>query len=101
MAVPQRTGLRNVLENLDGGWTSVGWEALVRADPDIIVLVDSPWSPAAAKRQILETHPATSALTAVRQQHFVVVPFAATEIGVRNVEAVQTLNDQLAKIESS
>ena len=97
----ERTGLRNVLENLDGGWTSVGWEALVRADPDIIVLVDSPWSPAAAKRHTLETHPATSTLTAVRQQHYVIVPFAATEIGVRNVEAVQTLNDQLAKIESS
>ena len=82
-------GLTNVFAGVHDTWTSVGWEKVVAADPDVIVLVDATWNTAASKITALEQNPATAQLTAVKQHRYVVVPFAATEAGVRNVEAVQ------------
>ena len=84
-------GLTNVFASVHDTWTSVGWEKVVAADPDVIVLVDATWNTAASKITALEQNPATAQLTAVKQHSYVVVPFAATEAGVRNVEAVKTI----------
>ncbi len=84
-------GLTNVFAGVHDTWTSVGWEKVVAANPDVIVLVDATWNTAASKIAALEQNPATAQLTAVKQHRYVVVPFAATEAGVRNVEAVQTV----------
>lgn len=84
-------GLTNVFADVHDTWTSVGWEKVVAANPDVIVLVDATWNTAASKITALEQNPATAQLAAVKQHRYVVVPFAATEAGVRNVEAVQTV----------
>jgi iron complex transport system substrate-binding protein len=76
----------------------MGWEAIVAADPDVIVLVDAPWNTAAAKIAHLEENPATAALPAVQQQRYVIVDFPSTEAGVRNVDAVASVVDQLASL---
>ena len=87
-------GLDNVFADVHDSWTSVGWEDVVARDPDVIVLVDAQWSSAEKKIGILEENPATAQLTAVREHRYLVVPFAATEAGVRNVEAVTSLVEQ-------
>ncbi|WP_129336750.1 putative F420-0 ABC transporter substrate-binding protein [Cellulomonas endophytica] len=91
-------GLENVVGDVRETWTSVGWEAVVAADPDVLVLVDATWNTAESKIERLESDPATSQLTAVRERRYVVVPFAASEGGVRNVEAARTVADGLADL---
>ena len=91
-------GLTNIFADVHDTWTSAGWEQVVAADPDVIVLVDAAWNTADKKIGMLEANPATSQLTAVREKRYLVVPFAAGEAGVRNADAVQSLSDQLAEL---
>ncbi|WP_297082455.1 putative F420-0 ABC transporter substrate-binding protein [uncultured Demequina sp.] len=91
-------GLSNIVGDVEDTWTSVSWEAVAAEDPDVIVLVDAAWNTAENKIEVLQDNPATAQLSAVRQGRYVVVPFAASEAGVRSVSAVADIVDQLAGI---
>ncbi|WP_307844818.1 putative F420-0 ABC transporter substrate-binding protein [Actinotalea solisilvae] len=92
-------GLTNIAAGVEDTWASFSWEQVAQDDPDVIVLVDSAWNSADKKRELLATSPATANLTAVREERYLVVPFAASEAGVRNVEAAASLAEQLAALE--
>ncbi|HEX5334158.1 MAG TPA: putative F420-0 ABC transporter substrate-binding protein [Cellulomonas sp.] len=94
-------GITNIFEGVHDTWTPVGWEQVVAADPDVIVLVDATWNTAAKKIDLLEQNPATSQLTAVREHRYLKVPFPSTEAGVRNVDAAVSLSEQLAALNSA
>lgn len=96
--IMDEAGLTNVAAELAGGWGPYSWEAAAAADPEVIVLVDSSWNSAEKKKETLAANPVTAAMSAVQEERYLVVPFAATEGGVRNVEAVQTLVTQLAEL---
>ena len=91
-------GLENIAGDVHDTWTSFGWEQVVEDDPDVIVLVDAAWNTAENKIEVLESNPATARLTAVQQGRYLTVPFAASEAGVRNVDAVRDLADQLRQL---
>lgn len=93
-------GLTNAFADVHDTWTSVGWEQVVAADPDVLVLVDAAWNPAEKKKEYLAAHPAASQLTAVREQRYVVVPFAATEAGVRNAQAASDVADAVRALDA-
>lgn len=93
--VMDAVGITNIAGNVPMAWSPMSWEAVVDADPDVIILVDSSWGSVSKKIAQLEGHPATSSLTAVRTQRYLVVPFPAGEAGVRSVEAVETIHEQL------
>nr|WP_125775386.1 putative F420-0 ABC transporter substrate-binding protein [Antribacter gilvus] len=88
-------GLENVAADVHDTWTSYSWEKAVEADPDVIVLVDAAWNTADSKIERLEGNPATAEMTAVREGRYLVLPFPASEAGVRNVDAVVDLAAQL------
>ena len=92
-------GLHNIVGDVDEGWISASWEAVVDANPDIIVLVDSAWNSANQKRKLLGENPITSQLDAVRHERYLVVPFPASEAGVRNVPATLDMAAQLSKLD--
>ncbi|MGV3576081.1 MAG: putative F420-0 ABC transporter substrate-binding protein [Devosia sp.] len=89
-------GLTNIFANVDEGWTAASWEAVVDANPDVIVLVDAAWNSAEAKKKLLAENPITSKLDAVVNQRYLVVPFPASEAGIRNVPATVDMAGQLA-----
>ena len=91
-------GLTNIFADVHDSWTSVGWESIVEADPNVIVLVDATWNTAASKIASLESNPATTGLSAVQNKRYIVLPFAATEAGTRNVEAAASVVDQLNEL---
>ncbi|WNM27062.1 putative F420-0 ABC transporter substrate-binding protein [Demequina capsici] len=91
-------GLTNVVDVHDT-WTSVTWESVVAADPDVIVLVDASWNTADSKIAALEANTATASLSAVQNHRYVIVPFAAGEAGVRNAAAVLSIVDQLSQLQ--
>jgi iron complex transport system substrate-binding protein len=92
-------GVENVAADVADTWTTLGWEAIVDANPDVIVLVDASWNTAASKITLLESSPATSGLSAVRAGNYLTIPFAAGEAGVRNVDATADLAAQLAELD--
>lgn len=87
-------GLENVYGGVEDTWTSGSWEKVLEADPDLIVLVDASWNTAESKKELLASGPA-AALPAVAEERYLTVRFPAGEAGVANVEAVETLADQL------
>nr|WP_246854410.1 putative F420-0 ABC transporter substrate-binding protein [Naasia sp. SYSU D00057] len=92
-------GLDNIAGDVEDTWTSIGWESVVAADPDVIVLVDASWNSAQKKRDLLAADPALSGLTAVQNERYLVVPFAASEAGVRSADAAADLAAQLAELD--
>jgi iron complex transport system substrate-binding protein len=91
----EAAGLTNIFADVQDSWTSAGWESVVAANPDVIVLVDATWNTAEAKIAALKANAATAGLDAVQDDRFIVLPFAATEGGIRNVEAAGSVIDQL------
>ncbi len=91
-------GLTNIASEIDDSWGPFGWEQVAAADPDIIVLVDSEWNSAEKKIGILEDGPLTSQLTAVKNEAYVIVPFPATEAGVRTATATADVATQVTAI---
>ncbi|QDZ10217.1 putative F420-0 ABC transporter substrate-binding protein [Devosia ginsengisoli] len=91
-------GLENIMADVDDGWVSASWEAVVDANPDVIVLVDATWNSAEQKKKLLAENPITSQLDAVIHQRYLVVPFPASEAGVRNVGATADMAAQLAAL---
>lgn len=97
--VMKAVGLTNIAAEVPMTWSSLSWEAVIAADPDVIVVVDSAWGPAQMKIDKFESDPAISSLTAVKNHRYLIVPFPAGEAGVRSVEAVETLSAQLAELD--
>ena len=95
----EQLGLTNIAADVDDTWTSLSWEAIVDADPDVIVLVDASWNTADSKIAALQANPATAALGAVQNSRYLTIPFAAGEAGVRNVPATADLATQLATLD--
>lgn len=92
-------GLTNIFQDVHDTWTSVGWESIIAANPSVIVLVDATWNTAADKIAHLESNAATQGLDAVVNKRYIVLPFASTEAGIRNVEAAGSIIDQLAALD--
>lgn len=91
-------GLENVFADVQDTWTSTSWELVADANPDVLVLVDSSWNTAESKIAQLKANPVTATIDAVKYDRFLIVDFPATEAGIRNVEAVADLVDDLAKL---
>ncbi len=96
--IMESLGLTNIFADIDEGWTSASWEAIVDANPDVIVLVDAAWNSAAQKKTLLAENPITRELDAVKHQRYLVIPFPASEAGVRNAAAVADMAAQLSGI---
>ena len=92
-------GLTNIAGDLGEAWAPFNWEAVVEANPDVIVLVDSAWNSAQKKVGILQANPATARLDAVVNERYLVIPFAAGEAGVRTIPAIIDLRQQLRAVE--
>ncbi|KQR50869.1 iron transporter [Leifsonia sp. Leaf336] len=96
--IMRTVGLTNVAADIKDTWATMSWEAVAASDPDVIVLIDASWNTAEQKIRALQDNPATSGLRAVRDQRFVVVPFAASQAGVRTAPETIELSDALAAL---
>ncbi|CAB1241024.1 ABC transporter substrate-binding protein [Ruminococcaceae bacterium BL-6] len=85
----RRAGGVNVFENLDKTWNTVSWEAVVQADPDVIIINDYGETPLAEKIRQLKTNPALSGLKAVRDEKFISVKLPELFAGARVADTVE------------
>lgn len=90
-------GARNATEDVQDTWTTVSWERVATADPDLIVFVDYPDQSVEDKIAVLRSNPASRNLTAVRENRFVNLPYAMWVSSPLNIDAAETLRWVLEK----
>ncbi|MGI5220329.1 ABC transporter substrate-binding protein [Nocardia sp. CA-290969] len=94
----REAGGSNIFDDLNDSWTSASWEAAAQRDPQAIVIVDYGAGPAntvAAKIEQLRRHPLMAGTTAVRENNFLALPYAALVEGPRNPQAVLSVAEFL------
>lgn len=95
-AAPQdiigKAGGENIFGDLDDSWTTVGWEAVVDRDPDVILINDYADGEATTpdeKRAFLESYPPLKDVSAIKAKRFFVLPYAALVESPRNPAAIE------------
>ena len=85
-----QAGGANVFAELKGFTQQIGWEEIVKADPDVIVVLDA--DDAAAKKSELFSNPIAATLRAVKLGRIIVVPIHSVSTpDLHNAEAVAAL----------
>lgn len=96
-AIIKAAGGTNVMGGVEASWTQVGWESVVQADPQVIVIVDYGDQSATQKERFLRSDPALQSIRAVRDNRFVVLPYSSMTPGVQNLDAIEKLADQFER----
>ncbi|MEV5543682.1 ABC transporter substrate-binding protein [Saccharopolyspora shandongensis] len=91
-------GGRNVLADVGKGWTTVGWESVVAAKPEVIVIIDYAGQSAAEKQAFLESLPAMRSVPAVQQKRYFVLSYGDAVSGPRNVKGAEDFAAYLRSI---
>ncbi|QFU92639.1 ABC transporter substrate-binding protein [Amycolatopsis sp. YIM 10] len=82
-------GGRNIFDGVDARWTKVGWEAVVDAQPEVVVILDYGDKPAQEKINFLKSSPATAQLPAVVNDKFYVLDYNEGISGPRNINGLE------------
>ena len=90
-ALIKAAGGRNIMDDFDKSWGTVGWEEVVERNPEIIVIINYGDVTAEQKRQFMRSNPAFSELAAVKNDRFVGLEYVAATPGPRNIDAIKTL----------
>jgi iron complex transport system substrate-binding protein len=90
------TGMENVFKDEADDWPAVGWESVVEADPDILVLGDLqrdrfPGDLLADKVEFLAQDELTSTLDAVDQERFIALHGAEMNPSIRFVDGLEKI----------
>lgn len=84
-------------------WPTVGWESIIAADPDVIVVSSldrNRWALDNAEEKIkfLKTDPAVSQLEAVKKGHIVVMDGQAMNPTIRTIYGAEEIGEQLRNL---
>ena len=90
-AMIEAAGGVNIMEDFDKSWGTVGWEAVVARNPEVIVIVNYGEVTAEQKRDFMRANPAFADIDAVKNDRFVVLEYVEATPGPRNIAAVKTL----------
>ncbi|NED97756.1 ABC transporter substrate-binding protein [Phytoactinopolyspora alkaliphila] len=82
-------GGENIFGDLDARWTQVGWEAVVEAQPEVIIILDYGDQPAEDKIEFLRTSPVTAELPAVKADRFFVLDYNEGISSPRNIDGLE------------
>ncbi|GAU71260.1 ABC transporter substrate-binding protein [Streptomyces sp. NBRC 110611] len=91
-------GGTNVFHALGKGWTAVGWEPVIKARPEVVVIVDYADQPAQDKIAYVKSLPRLKSVPAVKNNRFFVMSIGDAVSGPRNVTAAENLGHYLRSI---
>ncbi|MGW0908413.1 ABC transporter substrate-binding protein [Streptomyces sp. NPDC002853] len=94
----EAAGATNVFDDLDKGWTTVGWEPVIKAKPEVIVIVDYADQPAKEKIAYLKSLPGLKSVPAVKEDRFFVMSYGDAVSGPRNVKGAEDLGGYLRSV---
>jgi iron complex transport system substrate-binding protein len=92
------TGMRNVFGASADDWPAVGWETIVDADPELLVLGDLqrdrfPGDRLDDKIAFLASDPLTRTLPAVQDERYIALHGAELNPSIRFVDALEKIHD--------
>lgn len=90
-ALIEAAGGTNIMDDFEKSWATVGWEAVVERNPEVIVIVNYGEVTADQKREFMMSNPAFAEIDAVQNDRFVVLEYVEATPGPRNIKAVKTL----------
>ena len=90
-----RAGGQNIFADLRQPPTTVSWEQVIDRDPECIVIVDHGPTNWEEKRDFLRDNPAFGEITAIQDNCFLPLPYAAVTPGIRNADAVRAIAELL------
>lgn len=91
-------GGTNIFDDLDKGWTTVGWEPVIKAKPEVIVIVDYADQPAKDKIAYLRSMAGLKSVPAVKNNRFFVMSYGDAVSGPRNVTGAENLGRYLRSV---
>ncbi|PRX49933.1 iron complex transport system substrate-binding protein [Prauserella shujinwangii] len=95
-------GIRNAYDDVRSMWPQVGWEDVLRRNPDLLVLADltreGPGQSLESKKEFLTGDPAVARLDAVRAGRW--LPMRGTELNltISTVDGLEKLADKLVEL---
>ncbi|PDP89473.1 iron transporter [Glycomyces fuscus] len=93
-------GGENVFGDLEERWTQVSWEAVVEAEPEVIIIFDYGDQPAEDKMEFLREFEATADLPAVRDDNFYVLDYNEGISSPRNIDGLEGFAEYLRGLRS-
>lgn len=90
-ALIEAAGGVNIMDDFRESWGTVGWEAVVERDPEVIIIVNYGEVTAEQKMDFMRNNPALAGISAVRNDRFVVLDYVEATPGPRNIGAVARL----------
>ncbi|MGW0337756.1 ABC transporter substrate-binding protein [Streptomyces sp. NPDC003011] len=91
-------GGTNVMGDVADSWTTVGWESVVRRDPDVIVICDYGNVSAEQKREFLLSYAPLRGVSAVRHRRIFVLDYVDLVESPRNPSAIARLGAYLRSV---
>ncbi|MEU5897553.1 ABC transporter substrate-binding protein [Streptomyces venezuelae] len=92
-------GGRNIFDGLDERWTQVTWEAVTKAEPEVVIIFDYGDQPAKKKIEFLKKSPHTKELPAVKKNNFFVLDYNEGISGPRNIDGLEKFGKYLRGLE--
>ncbi len=90
-ALIEAAGGKNVIDDLDKSWSTVGWETVIERNPEIVVIINYGDVTAGQKRKFMISNPALAEIDAVKNDRFVVLEYVEATPGHRNIDAIKKL----------
>ena len=97
-ALVSLAGGRNIFTELPQRWTTVSWEPVVDAAPEVIAVVDYGDQPVEDKIEFLKSSPSLASSPAVQTGHFYVLDYGQAVSGPRNIEGAEQFAKYLRSI---
>ncbi|WP_031090200.1 ABC transporter substrate-binding protein [Streptomyces sp. NRRL WC-3549] len=85
----------NLLHDLKDSWTTVGWETVVKRNPDVIVINDYGSTSAEQKKDFLLSYPPLRNVSAVKHKRIFTLDYADLVESPRNPSAIERLGAYL------
>lgn len=98
-ALIEAAGGSNVMDSFEKSWATVGWEEVVAAAPEVIVIVNYGEVTAEQKRDFMMSNPAFADIPAVKNDNFVTLEYVEATPGPRNIAAIAKLAEAFAGAE--
>ena len=90
-ALIEEAGGKNITDDVESSWTTVGWETVVARNPEVIVIVNYGEVTAEQKVNFLKQNRAFSSIDAVKNDRFAVLEYVEVTPGPRNINAIKKL----------
>ena len=90
-----RSGAQNIFSNLNSNWSMVDWQEVASLDPELIIVVDYGYGDGEQKKANLQKRSQLSKTSAVKNNNFLIIPYASAISGIRSVGLLDLLSQRI------